>query len=1382
MHTPNIPKEIDFFPSTVAQLTVRSPNGAEEVVTLTGPTRVEVCIDDTPGAGYGLAADTDGNGRDQVPTTMTLLNLAGISSIGPVQVSLRADIPSTGMIEETSNLIPGTLEVPPFAPGTADSFFDIWPNITVGGQTLHTATPLHLAAVIRHKPPAPGDNYVNPFLQPVPLLDAAGRPTGYSVVREVHAPNPDCQIGIQCPADMKVGAIVAAGVVVNYPAPVVNATCPPVTVVCTPPSGSVFPIGTTTVNCTATDALGNKASCSFRVTVFRRFVEVDKMPYGTAQLSLKKPNGTTEVVTLAGPTTVEVYFDGEQEGDANDSDNNGLDDVTSRMTEMDLRGNSSMGLVQVTLDPERPSMGGMEERVNTTVGRLDVAPFAAAGEVDSFFDVFTEIRVAGQLFRPAKPLHMASVIRHKPPAPGDTYVNPFTDPIELLDANGRPTGIFVVREVHTPNPEKEIDQMPFGTAQITIALASGATEVVTLAGPTTVVVCIPPNGLAADTDGDGLEQVPTEMVAMDLRGRSSMGPVRATLDPTRRSLGEIEELANGTPGKLDIEPFVPGAAGANSFFDVFTELSFGGRVFHPAQPIRMQSTIRHKPPGPDDTYVNPFTQPIELLDAAGNRTGIFVVREVHTPNPPKETDYFSYSQGKINLRYPNGQIERVIVAGPTTVEVCIDDRPGATQGRAADLDGDGLEEVPTLMTQLMLAGNSSQGPVQIMLDPTRPTRGSIEEKVNGTPGVLDLAPFGNQGCANSFFDVIAIIKVGASTFCTKVPLHIEAMICHKPPQPGEAYMNLLNQAPVELIDCATGQGTGIFLTGEMHTPNIPKEVDYFSYSQGKINIQRGTPGGAPTGPIERVIVAGPTRVEVGLSDADGFAADTDADGLDEVPTLMTLLQLSGNSSFGPVSVTLDPGKPTTGEIEEKVNGTPGVLDLAPFGNQGCANSFFDVRPIIKLGGLTLCPRVPLHIVAMICHKPPLPGDAYMNLVNQPPIELVDCATGQGTGIFIVGEMHTPEIPKEVDYFSYSQGKINIRHPDGHIERVIVAGPTRVEVGLSDADGFAADTDGDGLDQVPTLMTDLNLMGNSSLGPVMVSLNPAKPTVGEIEEKVNGTPGVLDVDPFGRRGCGNSFFDVYAIIKVGGRALCPERPLHIEAMICHKPPLPGEAYMNLVDQEIRLLDCASGQPTGFVITGEMHSPNPRKEIDVFPDSYAQIVISTAGGSETLIMRGPTTVEVCIDDTPGSAGYGLAADTDGNGRDGVPTRMTQFDLVGNSVSFGPVRARLDATRPTLGMIEERVNNTPGMLDTPPFTAAGSADSFFDVFAEFVLANGAVYHTAQPLHMQTVITYKPPAPCETYINPFTQPVELLDANGGRTGVFITREVHTPNPILDQ
>src|SRR6185503_12292687 len=54
--------------------------------------------------------------------------------------------------------------------------------------------------------------------------------------------------------------------------------CPGVTVVCTPASGSCFPVGTTTVTCTATDASGNTATCSFTVTVFNVCLQDDANP------------------------------------------------------------------------------------------------------------------------------------------------------------------------------------------------------------------------------------------------------------------------------------------------------------------------------------------------------------------------------------------------------------------------------------------------------------------------------------------------------------------------------------------------------------------------------------------------------------------------------------------------------------------------------------------------------------------------------------------------------------------------------------------------------------------------------------------------------------------------------------------------------------------------------------------------------------------------------------------------------------------------------------------------------------------------------------------------------------------------------------------------
>jgi hypothetical protein len=71
---------------------------------------------------------------------------------------------------------------------------------------------------------------------------------------------------ISCPANVTAPCSTAILAPVTYPAPVALDNCPGSTFVCSPPSGSLFPIGTTIVNCTATDTSGNIATCSFSIT------------------------------------------------------------------------------------------------------------------------------------------------------------------------------------------------------------------------------------------------------------------------------------------------------------------------------------------------------------------------------------------------------------------------------------------------------------------------------------------------------------------------------------------------------------------------------------------------------------------------------------------------------------------------------------------------------------------------------------------------------------------------------------------------------------------------------------------------------------------------------------------------------------------------------------------------------------------------------------------------------------------------------------------------------------------------------------------------------------------------------------------------------------
>ena len=70
------------------------------------------------------------------------------------------------------------------------------------------------------------------------------------------------------PADITIEATGALGAVVNYTVPTASDDQDPnPVVVCDVPSGSMFPIGTTTVTVTASDDAGNSRSTSFQVTV-----------------------------------------------------------------------------------------------------------------------------------------------------------------------------------------------------------------------------------------------------------------------------------------------------------------------------------------------------------------------------------------------------------------------------------------------------------------------------------------------------------------------------------------------------------------------------------------------------------------------------------------------------------------------------------------------------------------------------------------------------------------------------------------------------------------------------------------------------------------------------------------------------------------------------------------------------------------------------------------------------------------------------------------------------------------------------------------------------------------------------------------------------------
>ena len=72
---------------------------------------------------------------------------------------------------------------------------------------------------------------------------------------------------LTCPANVVTQSLTGATAPAFFPAPQLSGGLAPVSSTCAPPSGVAFPVGTSTVNCSASDDLGQTSSCSFAVQV-----------------------------------------------------------------------------------------------------------------------------------------------------------------------------------------------------------------------------------------------------------------------------------------------------------------------------------------------------------------------------------------------------------------------------------------------------------------------------------------------------------------------------------------------------------------------------------------------------------------------------------------------------------------------------------------------------------------------------------------------------------------------------------------------------------------------------------------------------------------------------------------------------------------------------------------------------------------------------------------------------------------------------------------------------------------------------------------------------------------------------------------------------------
>jgi lysophospholipase L1-like esterase len=123
-------------------------------------------------------------------------------------------------------------------------------------------------------------------------------------------PTPPTAPQITCPADVSVKGVTGTSQAVTYAAPVVTNGTPPVTSTCNRASGSTFPLGTTPVSCTATDALQRTATCSFNVTLSGFSLSVKKFEaFGDSLTEGEVGRPSFIDAPNAYPTKLQILFD-----------------------------------------------------------------------------------------------------------------------------------------------------------------------------------------------------------------------------------------------------------------------------------------------------------------------------------------------------------------------------------------------------------------------------------------------------------------------------------------------------------------------------------------------------------------------------------------------------------------------------------------------------------------------------------------------------------------------------------------------------------------------------------------------------------------------------------------------------------------------------------------------------------------------------------------------------------------------------------------------------------------------------------------------------------------------------------------------------------------
>ncbi|MGB5439711.1 MAG: VPLPA-CTERM sorting domain-containing protein [Gammaproteobacteria bacterium] len=179
-----------------------------------------------------------------------------------------------------------------------------------------------------------------------------------------------------------------------------------------------------------------------------------------------------------------------------------------------------------------------------------------------------------------------------------------------------------------------------------------------------------------------------------------------------------------------------------------------------------------------------------------------------------------------------------------------------------------------------------------------------------------------------------------------------------------------------------------------------------------------------------------------------------------------------------------------------------------------------------------------------------------------------------------------------DALSLAGVSLELISPTGFSEFILLNGTTQYFVVYPFAEGSAVDGNFNGREEAATELISLNLSGNSSLGSIVIALDPSSASKGGLEEQVNINTEILDVPPFTTGPLFvDSFINIFVDISIGSLVLHNLDPIQLAGTWSQVPSTNNEFVAMFADFEPVTLFDENGFDTGLVLGPGQAVPVP-----------------------------------------------------------------------------------------------------------------------------------------------------------------------------------------------